>query len=117
MQRLDAAAHTKLILISAPAGFGKTTLVTGWLRQRDEPAAWLSLDKHDNELRRFLRYTIAAIQMVASGFGQSLAAALTTSQPTEEDALHFALLEALIDLDRRYHEMWDRLDGSYNIDT
>jgi ATP/maltotriose-dependent transcriptional regulator MalT len=49
-------AKRRLTLISAPAGFGKTTLVVDWLKQIDLPVAWLSLDEADNDLPRFLAY-------------------------------------------------------------
>jgi LuxR family transcriptional regulator, maltose regulon positive regulatory protein len=55
----------KLTLISAPAGFGKTTLVTEWIAQSERPFAWLSLDQKDNDLARFLIYLIAALQSLA----------------------------------------------------
>jgi len=51
-------------VISAPAGFGKTTLVISSFRQIDVPAAWLSLDEADNDLPRFLIYLAAAFQQV-----------------------------------------------------
>ena len=53
-----------LILVSAPAGFGKTTLVCEWLRQSDLPAAWISLDESDNDPNRFLTYLSAALRQV-----------------------------------------------------
>jgi LuxR family maltose regulon positive regulatory protein len=63
---LNDGLHTKrrLTLVSAPAGFGKTTLVVDWLKQLDTPAAWLSLDEADNDLPRFLTYLAAAFQQV-----------------------------------------------------
>ena len=60
--RLNEGLHRKLTLISAPAGFGKTTLVTEWIAERARPVAWLSLDERDNDLTRFLTYLIAALQ-------------------------------------------------------
>ena len=51
--RLDEGLQRKLTLISAPAGFGKTTLVSHWLHQSKVTAAWLSLDESDNDLTRF----------------------------------------------------------------
>lgn len=61
---LDAALERpqRLILISAPAGFGKTTLVAEWLRHTGKGAAWLSLDRDDNDPARFWRYVTAALQ-------------------------------------------------------
>jgi LuxR family maltose regulon positive regulatory protein len=56
----------KLTLISAPAGFGKTTLVSDWFHQSKVPVAWLSLDESDNDLTRFLTYFVAALQTIES---------------------------------------------------
>ena len=61
---LDEGLERKLTLISAPTGFGKSTLVTGWVSERDQPVAWLSLDQGDNDPVRFWSYLIAAIQTI-----------------------------------------------------
>jgi len=53
-----------LILISAPAGYGKTTLLSAWLSRTDCPATWLSLDDNDNDLTRFLNYLTAALGVI-----------------------------------------------------
>ncbi|MFO7682206.1 MAG: AAA family ATPase [Chloroflexota bacterium] len=63
-------------LLSAPAGFGKTTLVTDWLRQQNNPAAWLTLDEQDNDPVLFWRYLIAALHMVDERLGLRAQAAL-----------------------------------------
>src|SRR5512147_2435364 len=55
----------KLTLISASAGFGKTTLVSEWIAGCGRPAAWLSLDEGDNDPTRFLTYLVAALQTLA----------------------------------------------------
>ena len=64
IELLNAGLHNKLTLISAPAGFGKTTLLSAWSQQVSRPVAWLSLDEEDNHLARFLAYFISAIQSV-----------------------------------------------------
>ena len=64
IERLNESLHRKLTLVSAPAGFGKTTLVSGWLLQLDVPTAWVSLDESDNDPVRFLAYFIAALQTI-----------------------------------------------------
>jgi LuxR family maltose regulon positive regulatory protein len=51
-----------LTLVSAPAGFGKTTLLAQWIAESGLPAAWLSLEAEDNDPTRFLSYLIAALQ-------------------------------------------------------
>ena len=52
------------MLISAPAGYGKTTLLADWLRQFEQPVAWLSLDQDDNDISRFLQYVITALKSI-----------------------------------------------------
>ncbi|MBN1937421.1 MAG: AAA family ATPase [Anaerolineae bacterium] len=64
LARLSAGLERKCVLVSAPAGFGKTTLVRSWLSQCDCSIAWLALDESDNDPVRFLRYVIAALQAV-----------------------------------------------------
>ena len=61
-EKLNIGLSRKLILISAPAGFGKTTLLSDWIKQQDIPAAWFSLDKGDNDPVEFLSYVISGIQ-------------------------------------------------------
>jgi LuxR family maltose regulon positive regulatory protein len=51
----------KLILVSAPAGYGKTTLISAWLKNQDLPVAWISLDEGDNDFYGFFSYVIEAI--------------------------------------------------------
>jgi LuxR family maltose regulon positive regulatory protein len=75
IERLDEGLHPgrKLTLVSAPAGFGKTTLLNEWANERESEStkercvAWLSLDETDNDLTRFLRYTTAALARAARG--------------------------------------------------
>src|SRR5918995_6946031 len=62
---LEREASRKLTLISAPAGFGKTTLLVEWLRERaggERSVAWLSLDEGDNDPTRFLSYLVATLR-------------------------------------------------------
>ena len=66
---LDDAHNSKLTLVSAPAGYGKTTLVAQWLDHIPHPSAWLSLDKHDSDPDRFLKYVIASIRKIFPQFG------------------------------------------------
>ena len=62
--RLEEGLACKLILISAPAGFGKTALLGEWIGKCGYPYAWLSLDEGDNDPIRFLSYVIAALQSI-----------------------------------------------------
>src|SRR5262245_15843420 len=79
IDRLNEGLSGKGTLICAPAGFGKTTLVSDWLAQLSLPAAWLSLDEDDNDLARFLRYLIAALQTLQPDLGTQVVAMLQSS--------------------------------------
>ena len=70
MQRLNQAALQPLIIISAPAGWGKTTLVASWVQQAGRPFGWISLDQGDNDLARFWLHIIAALQQIRPGVGE-----------------------------------------------
>ena len=64
VQRIHASTRGHVTLIVAPAGYGKTTLVTQWAAEADLPVAWFSIDESDNDLVRFLSYLVAAIQAI-----------------------------------------------------
>src|SRR4029079_13887083 len=72
IERLNAGLHRKVTLISAPAGFGKTTLVSAWGAGCDRPVAWLSLDAGDSDPTRFLTYLVAALQTIAAHIGEGV---------------------------------------------
>lgn len=81
VRRLDQALPGKLTLISAPAGFGKTTLLKEWVKAYGAAVAWVSLDPGDNDLARLWVHVIAAMQMVQVGLGEMVYAALQGPQP------------------------------------
>src|SRR5262245_6768040 len=87
LERLDEGLGHKLTLISAPAGFGKTTLVSAWLASCARRAAWLSLDAGENDLPRFLTYFIAALQTLAPKIGSGALGMLQSPQPSSTEAL------------------------------
>ena len=80
-ERLNEGMTRRLTLISAPAGFGKTTLVTEWLNSAERPFTWLSLDESDNDPARFLTYFLAVLQRIDSNIGQAAQAMLQVPQP------------------------------------
>jgi LuxR family maltose regulon positive regulatory protein len=88
-------AGRKLTLISAPAGFGKTTLVSEWVADGERPAAWLSLDEGDNQSVRFLSYLIAALQTVEASVGKGALNALQSPQPPPAEAILTALINEI----------------------
>jgi len=92
VERLDEGLDRKLTLISAPAGFGKTTLVTEWVAASGQPVAWLSLDEGDNDPTRFLAYLVAAVQTIAADIGETVLAALQSPQIPPTESLLTSLL-------------------------
>ncbi len=95
IERMNEGMHHKLILISAPAGFGKTTLVSEWIAGCGQPIAWLSLDNGDNDQVRFLSYLVAALQTIKAGIGEGLLAVLQSHQPPQAEAILTTLLNEI----------------------
>ena len=96
--RLNAGLYRKLTLISAPAGFGKTTLVSAWLALCGRPVAWLSLDEADNDPTRFLTYLAAALRTIVPTIGAGPMGLLQSPQPPPIDALLPMLLNEIATL-------------------
>jgi LuxR family maltose regulon positive regulatory protein len=92
VERLNEGLHRKLTLVSAPAGFGKTTLVTVWLSGVDRSPTWLSLDEGDNDPARFFAYLVAALQRIDTGIGQAAQAMLQAPQSPPPESLLTALI-------------------------
>jgi LuxR family transcriptional regulator, maltose regulon positive regulatory protein len=116
LERLNRGAGAKLTLVSAPAGFGKTTLLGSWLASgldRELPAAWLSLDQSDNHPPGFWTYVIAALQRVAPGVGAESLVLLDAS----ESAIEPVLGVLLNDLSALAREVVLVLDDYHLIDA
>jgi LuxR family maltose regulon positive regulatory protein len=121
-KQLADALTAKLLLLSAPAGFGKTTLLATWInsqRSRDDgtapPAvAWLSLDEDDNDPVRFFRYLIAALQTVDATIGAAIPILQPGVQPPPIDILLTMLIN---DLSTRRDSILLLLDDYHLITT
>ncbi len=97
IERLNAGLTLgrKLTIISASAGFGKTTLVSEWIASCGRPVAWLSLDEVDSDPVRFIAYLVAALRTIKAEIGEGLLAALQSPQPPPTDALLTNLLNEM----------------------
>ena len=107
IERLNAGLNCKLTLISAPAGFGKTTLVSHWVRHLQDTkgsdgqfmkVAWLSLDEDDNDLVRFLTYFIAALNQndeIETSLGRGALSMLQSPQPPLPTTILISLINDL----------------------
>src|SRR5512137_48014 len=101
-----------LTLITAPAGFGKTTLVASCVAGCGMPVAWLSLDKDDNQAGRFLKYLIAALQAADPTLGSETAQLMAGAQPAPPETV---LTHLINDLDTSGREMALVLDDYHFI--
>ncbi|MDQ3222156.1 MAG: tetratricopeptide repeat protein, partial [Gemmatimonadota bacterium] len=93
IERLNEGLDRRLILVSAPAGFGKTTLLSEWLAALPRESAWLSRDEGDNDPTRFLAYFVAALQTIAPNIGEGVLGVLQSPQPPTETVLTTLLNE------------------------
>jgi LuxR family maltose regulon positive regulatory protein len=92
---LDEGRAASLILVSAPAGFGKTTLLAEWLGHTPHDACWLSLDAGDNDPARFLSYVIATLEQAVPGVAGDLVELLRSPEPPAAEAVLAALMNEL----------------------
>jgi LuxR family maltose regulon positive regulatory protein len=95
LKRLNEGLYRKLTLISAPAGFGKTTLLSAWVDTLDRQVTWLSLDEGDSDPARFLTYLVAALQTIAPTIGAGVLGVLQSSQLPPIGSLLPALLNEI----------------------
>jgi LuxR family transcriptional regulator, maltose regulon positive regulatory protein len=102
IERLTRGLNSKLTLISAPAGFGKTTLTSEWIASCSRPTAWLSLDEKDNDPVRFLNYLVAALQTVSVNIGEGMLGMLQSAQSPSTESMLTALLNDLSALTERF---------------
>jgi LuxR family maltose regulon positive regulatory protein len=120
VERLNEGLHQgqgfsrKLTLVSAPAGFGKTSLITEWLATSQYPAAWLSLDDGDGEIRHFLAYLIAALQILEKDIGTDVLAMVQSSQLPSTESLLTSLLNGIAATPRNFILV---LDDYHTIDS
>ena len=93
--RLDEGLARGLVLVCAPAGYGKTVLLADWARRGGQPVAWLSLDAGDNDPARFWRHAVAALDRARPGIGERVAPLLGPPAPSSFQGLVTALINDL----------------------
>ena len=97
LQTLDEGLHRKLTLISAPAGYGKSTLLSEWAGNHAWSLGWVTLESGDNDLERFLSYLISALQTADAGLSnlENILGARFSPQPLPPDAMLAVLVNQL----------------------
>ena len=96
--RLNQGIDQKLTLISAPAGFGKTTLLTGWISESELPVAWISLDKGDNDPVHFIHYLIAALKSIQVNIGKAALLMLHSPQQLRIESVITQIIKEISDI-------------------
>lgn len=95
IQRLDEPPLPRLVLVSAPVGFGKTTLVAEWTTSLDIPRAWITFDEQDNDPQQFWRYVLAAVHQALPKWQPVSGALLEAPQPASQMIFVTTLLNDL----------------------
>ena len=93
--RMNSCLNCKLMLVSAPAGFGKTTLVSEWVLESGRQSAWVSLDEADNDPVRFLMYLVAALRKIAPEFGEDILENLESLPSLSMEAHYIPLINEI----------------------
>jgi LuxR family maltose regulon positive regulatory protein len=94
-ERLDTGAGCRLTLVCAPAGFGKTIALAGWLQAVSRPSVWISLDELDSDLASFTTVLAGALESVAPGAGRQVKAALAQTEYPSPSQLSVLLADDL----------------------
>src|SRR5512137_1618888 len=94
-EQIAQGLYGPLTLVTAPAGFGKTTLVASCVAGCGMPIAWLSLDRDDNQVERFLNYLVAALQEADPTIGSEAAQLLVAARQVSPDAILTSLINDL----------------------
>jgi len=102
LAQLQSWSTSKLTLISAPAGYGKTSLLSEWINQREIPFGWISLDQHDNDLKRFLAYIIASLQSIDIELGEPILNLYQSHQSDPPTTILIPLINQIAASDRRF---------------
>ncbi len=104
IQRLNEGLESgrQIILVSAPAGFGKTTCISKWVSELDMPVAWLTLDPADDDPGRFFTYLIAALQKVNENLGQEIEGVLRAGQLPSAEIISTTISNDIQDLEERF---------------
>ena len=98
LDRLSQGMEGKLTLVSGPAGFGKTTLLSAWVAESQRPAGWISLDAEDNDWSRFVTYLIKGLQTISDFITNDIIEMLYSAKPHDSDVLITYLINQIAEI-------------------
>ncbi len=101
-KKLNTGLSRKLIVISAPAGFGKTSLLSDWINQNKLPTAWFSIDSGDNDPVEFFNYIISGIQRIHKEFGQRAKQLLKSPNEPGPESIIGLLINDILDINHDF---------------
>lgn len=101
-EQLDEGIYHRLILISAPAGFGKTTLLSGWINKLDLPVAWIPLDKADYNQNGFLAYIFTDLQTIKTGICETVQAMLQSPQSPPQETILTEFINEVASIEQNF---------------
>ena len=116
-ERMEAGAAGPLTLVSAPAGFGKSTLLSEWIHYGGRQVAWVSLDEGDNDPVRFLCYALTALRKLQPSLGEDALTVLRHAQSPEPEELEPVLTGLLNEIDAAAADLVLVLDDYHAVDS
>jgi LuxR family maltose regulon positive regulatory protein len=120
LERLNQRLHRPFTLVSAPAGYGKSTLVSCWVESSKLPCAWVSLDDSDNDVRLFLAYFIGAMQSIFPHIGSETRNYLRATSFPPEALLASTVINELEQIEENYifvlddYHLWGRTGNLFD---
>ena len=106
-ERLDASVNNRLVIVCAPAGYGKTSLLREWLCEKDDPITWFSIEPNDNDIVQFLTYLLSALQSAFPESFQNLINAIGEIEETPSERVLSVLINELTPLNKRIRIVLD----------
>ncbi|MEJ2511283.1 MAG: hypothetical protein P8Y72_06755 [Anaerolineales bacterium] len=100
---MNKGLNCKLSLVSAPAGYGKSTLLANWVEQQQLPCAWISLDEKDNDPARFFTYLIAGLKLIRLDFDDKLLSTFQDQDTDLAESFLMPLINRISNTDDRYY--------------